>query len=520
MLEFTALSTPRGDGETLVEPDAERLVALVEANVRHLAGVRVEIHGRDFHELRAATRSTLADQRGDAPVIVTGHQPEFYHAGVWAKNFLASRLAGALGGRALNLVVDNDAPKKTTLTVPHRQDDLLVAREVPFAQYKVGWAFEQFPALSEQAGRRFLAEIREVLGDEAYEGSSMPLIASALTDRSHARDLVDQVTAARKTVEARFGLDLIERRVSQVWTGPMLLDMVLKADRYAECYNAALADYRAEQGIGGTQRPVPDLVWRADRVELPVWVYRYAEARRRLFVERQADTIAFYANETDIGSLGVADLKRDDALDHLSAVIGWWFRPRALTLTTWARLLLADLFIHGIGGAKYDRITDRLIKRYFGIDPPAMACASATVRMPTKRFPVRRDDLLAARRRCRDVHYNPQRYLSAITAGLSELLQRRIDAIAESDRLRREDRHHRHARREVFQTIRRLNADLLSADESLPDRLTTNARLLERQLAHNAVADSREYFFGLLPISKLEQLASSLPSVESFRAGS
>ena len=32
--------------------------------------------------------------------------------------------------------------------------------------------------------------------------------------------------------------------------------------------------------------------------------------------------------------------------------------------------VLSDLFIHGIGGAKYDELTDEIIRRFFGIEPP------------------------------------------------------------------------------------------------------------------------------------------------------
>ena len=50
----------------------------------------------------------------------------------------------------------------------------------------------------------------------------------------------------------------------------------------------------------------------------------------------------------------------DDLAKSLKNMDGWELRPRALTLTIWARLLIADLFVHGIGGAKYDRISDTM----------------------------------------------------------------------------------------------------------------------------------------------------------------
>ena len=42
-------------------------------------------------------------------------------------------------------------------------------------------------------------------------------------------------------------------------------------------------------------------------------------------------------------------------------------RTRALTTTMFSRFLLGDLFIHGIGGAKYDELGDEIARRFFGI---------------------------------------------------------------------------------------------------------------------------------------------------------
>ncbi len=517
MLRFASLHTPSEDGATLVEPAPETLAEQVARNHRALARVDAPVHGRPVHELRTSLRSALADANGDRPVIVTGHQPELYHAGVWAKNIVAARLAEAVEGKAVNLIVDNDAPKKGTLTVPHCGGAYLSTQEVPFFEYRVGLAFEQYDPLDERAGRRLLEELRRALGDDAYEQSSLPRMARALTDRTRAQDLVDQVTHARKAIEQDYGLHLTERRVSQCWSGPMLLDIVLNAPRFAECYNASLADYREALGLKSAQRPVPDLTEVDGRIELPVWVYRHGQPRRRLFVQREDDHIRFFADDTEMGVVRSRDLEREDAMSRVSAVLGWRFRPRALTLTLWARLLLADVFIHGIGGAKYDRITDRLMERYFGVEPPTMACVSATLLLPLDRFPVDKDSLLEARRKVRDIRFNPQRYVSAVRDGLSDLLQKRTDAIAESNRLAREEPDNHDARRETWLAIRRVNAELLAVDPSLPRRMAEHEERIRRQLAHNQVADSREYFFGLLPRAKLNVLLDALPNASDLR---
>ena len=50
---------------------------------------------------------------------------------------------------------------------------------------------------------------------------------------------------------------------------------------------------------------------------------------------------------------------------------GLRLRTRALTTTLFARLFLADLFVHGIGGAKYDAMTDQICERLFGMKAPS-----------------------------------------------------------------------------------------------------------------------------------------------------
>ena len=50
--------------------------------------------------------------------------------------------------------------------------------------------------------------------------------------------------------------------------------------------------------------------------------------------------------------------------------------------TLFARLFLGDLFMHGIGGAKYDQVTDSLVERFFGVKPPGFMTLTATLRLP------------------------------------------------------------------------------------------------------------------------------------------
>src|SRR5207248_7394239 len=104
----------------------------------------------------------------------------------------------------------------------------------------------------------------------------------------------------------------------------------------------------------------------------------------------------------------------DDSAAFRNALLtsGIKLRPRALITTMYARLVLSDLFIHGIGGAKYDELTDLIIRRFFSIEPPGYITATATFRLPIDRPNVSLDDLRRSVQRLRDLRYRPESFLS------------------------------------------------------------------------------------------------------------
>ena len=87
-------------------------------------------------------------------------------------------------------------------------------------------------------------------------------------------------------------------------------------------------------------------------------------------------------------------------------------RTRALTTTMFCRYLLGDLFIHGIGGAKYDELGDSIARRFFGIEPPEFLTLSLTAWLGLPQRVATASELAAIDRSIRDLVFNPQRHLS------------------------------------------------------------------------------------------------------------
>lgn len=541
MLDFSKLITPAEHGEVLVLPAPSACAAAVEANARALRSAKTPLLDSTLGDWRRRTREAVVGG-DDRPIIVTGHQPAFIHPGVWAKHIVSMRLAKALGGIALNLVVDNDAPQGATLAVPSVEGARVELRGIRYADLRAGLAYEQLARLTPDEIARFERAVREAM-DARYETSQMPMFVQALSTADESGDGTDQSVTARRAVEAAFEVSVEDRRVSRLWWTPLLLDMLGHADRFGRSYNAALAWYRKEFRVRGGQRPIPDLTSRGAEWELPVWAYRSGETRRRLFAGRVGNSVQLLADGEEIG---VFPLNDPAALDRLiSPLCGteWRLRPRALTLTIWARLFLADLFIHGIGGAKYDRISDAIIADYFGLEAPKMACVSATLLLDLPRAngphsgpygcSTTPETIRSLRRSLRDLEWNPQHALPPVSptskgggpsSGLTapprlraRLIERRERAVRRATELREMEPHNRSARRATFLEIRELNRRLGSArSDELVNKQTELRRALD-DLQQNRVALGREYFFGLYGRDALEELLAALPSTSEFR---
>ena len=103
--------------------------------------------------------------RADRPLIVTGHQPELFHPGVWIKNFAAASIAAATGGVGLNLIVDNDIPKSTSIVVPAVGAQGIRLTRVEFDRWGGDAPFEDSPVQEDERFSTFADRVHAVMGD-------------------------------------------------------------------------------------------------------------------------------------------------------------------------------------------------------------------------------------------------------------------------------------------------------------------------------------------------------------------
>ena len=376
---------PAGDGEILIWPEPRALVSSIHDNQKLLSGAAsARIANVPLAELRRDFRRWIGHADDSRPIVVMGHQVELYHPGVWAKNVLIHELATAVGGEAYHVAVDTDAPKHLHVrwpgaSLPVTDDPRLASAD---------WARllrAPTPQHLSRVGSAFNAASRE-WGFETLVESFL----SALRRLSmESTELTASLTNAIHEVEWKIGLRHHALLASPLWGSHAYLAFVhhilANATSFAGAYNAELGEFRRENGIRNTGRPWPDLRVTAEECEVPFWVdslERETRTRGRVVRRGGGFVLAVDGRESfplEPSSDGHAASERlarflTDNRIRLS--------PRALTLTCFLRLFLADQFVHGIGGARYDGVTDRVIEKWIGLHAPAYSVTTATLLFP------------------------------------------------------------------------------------------------------------------------------------------
>ena len=502
------LAAPAASGDVLIWPALDQWPQRLRDNYQLRRSYDFQLCHRPFKDWASL---------GEQPVIASGHQPELFHPGVWIKNALVTMLAEKLAAQAKMLVVDADVPATFSVSYPTENAGKLGIESHRLAGTTAAQPFECLEDIESTAyGAMF-----DALSHASTGGENLIEAFRAAFLRSDYSNYVDKWLKGIAAIDTSFGLATPEcHRISHVFglqsdrfsaAAAFTVEILRNAAAFRAAYNAALARYRDQRGIHGTHHPIPDLIDVDGRIELPFWLLNRCQVRRRLLVGTGAGRLQLFAEDEAVGEIALSELT-ESPRSQLRACLGVWeIRPRAIAQTMYFRLFECDLFVHGIGGAKYDQITDALISKFWQIEPPTYACASATLRLALPVVDGAFDQLRDAIKRRRDLRFNPQRFLTdEQQAELSTQLQRRQAAIDRSRFLAEYDRKNRAERKKTFDEIRHANAELMQHLGSLRDALNNDITEFNEAVRQNNIAGQREWFVGLYSRAALDQLIQPL----------
>ena len=528
-LQHRELRAPRESGTALVDPPFDEVGGVLAANRTLRSDYCYDFHGRCLSRLAVeARKETLAEARAwtasyrdvdaapidpAAPLLMAGHQPQLFHPGVWFKNLALDRLAREHRAVGVNLVVDNDTLKTAWLRVPGGSADRPQLAAMAMDQSGPQVPYEERAILDREMfayfGRRVARQIEPLVGHPMI-GDFWPMVVARMKATGN---LGECLAEARHQWEGRWGASTLEVPLSRLCrTGSFrwfLAHLLVELPRLREVYNRVVGEYRRVHGIRSTAHPMPDLAQQGDWLEAPFWIWTREDPRRRhLFARGDPQGIVLSDRrglEATLPLVPDGDLERAvQRLDELERQ-GIKIRSRALITTLWSRLVVGDLFLHGIGGAKYDQVTDALLAGFFGLEPARFLVLSATLHLPIPHPSTTADDLRLVEHRLRELDWHPELYLEPFVGGQpppEELVAAKrawINTPRTSENVGRR-----------YHEFRRLNEALQPYVESNRRRLLEERERVGQSLRSESILSSREYAFCLFPEDELRNFFSRL----------
>jgi hypothetical protein len=521
-VESLGLTAPESDRSILAQPAWERWPDLARSAWAS-AGVEATVAGESIGNLRRVfRRDVLAQAEGtggvgedDRPLIVSGHQPELFHPGVWIKSFASAIAARSVGGKSLHVRIDNDTLKASAIRVPAGGPELFILGHVPFDRWESEIPYEDRDVVDEAIFADFPERVRTTLSKLPFTPMVDRYWQEVLRAGRETKNVGLRFARGRSAIEREMGFCSGEISLSELCRSRAFACLVAQltgdALAFRDVYNGVLADYRTKHGVRSRNHPASDLEQVGERIETPFWIWHtHLPHRRAMWIERRGDWIDLRAgHDVLVTTLPASPAGIVEGIDSLlrSPPPCWKIRPRALMTTLFLRLFLADLFVHGLGGGKYEEATDGIIRRYLGVQPPTFAVMTATLLLPAGHSTqgMRSADW---RRTARDLYWNPDRHLDDVLREhppIEGWIESKIAWQATSSTNSNE-------RKRRFRELRTLNDRLRAYVEADRESALSRAESAAEAERSQKILASREYAFCLHPWESIESLVAKLDS--------
>lgn len=454
-------------------------------------------------------------------IIATGHQAMWHHCGIWAKNLTTCQFAKDVDGRSLHLVLDHDF-YDTAMVLPIRNTDgswYFKKIEIEPKQESVPLEFRR---VSQDSYIKTF--INAVINAPAGQFCSDIWSKCATVKKnkiSRFNNIADLITYLQCMLNVALGLDMLYLPVSKLSQSSafinFVISIILDAASFATNYNDAITKHIDERKTdpGETVRRLAIDKTR-NFTELPFWLLSANGKRTSLYVTpNKTNRITISDASTELGNLDLSCLNsKTDQLKNLLEQLGYSLRPKAVSLTLFVRLFLADWFVHGVGGVLYEPVTDYLIENYYKIKPLRFGVATCTMTSPlpnTAAFP--EDNIAQLKHKLHNIKHNPDRYINESMLKkepVASLLQTKEERIAQTKDISLPSA----LRKSAWSSLSIINKKLFEYAKDTAEELEKKIVESEKNKISQEVCNCREYFFGLFPVKQLRKVAESLTFTE------
>ena len=455
--------------QIFLSPSGGKISSLLEENKIIFSQYSFKILNQPFKEVRENSRKgvvkealkfskkfnpNIAEKINLAPqyIIQSGHQPVFFHPGIWIKNiFLNKLLKSPLPDKSLglNIILDNDICKDLNLSLPVLSSNgNLKLEKANFLSSVLtpNLPFEEYPSPSLELITKFtrdiICKLKLLESENKNILNNFKIFARCLENSSRffnqnykRGNLGEFLGLARRLYEQEIGPSYLEIPFSQICDSDeflsFFLEIVKNIKSFSEIYNKQLDEYRKLFKVRNRVHPSPNLIIKENLIEVPFWIWKEGDQRKKIFILREKEKNYLYNDS--YGKISLIEKNGLKSLFSLKSILKekkLKIRPKALLLTLYNRLFISDLFIHGLGGAKYDLVTDEIIREFFKVEPPRFLVVSCTLYLDFKSsLESSNAKISTLKKKIRDLEFNPERYVDELSLAKKEEI--RIGELAE-----------------------------------------------------------------------------------------
>jgi hypothetical protein len=454
-------------------------------------------------------------------IIATGHQATWHHCGIWAKNLATCKFTKAVGGNSLHILLDHDI-SDTALLLPKCSPggDWYAERfEIESEQEPVPLEFRQPPP--KNCIKAFVDSVTGARPEQLCNDIWPEYVDHSINKIPYFRSIADLISYFQSILNFELGLNMIYLPVSKLSESDAFIDfaisIMLDAHRFARTYNKAVIKQLCAARING-RNTVPCLILDTikGRIMLPFWLQSPNGKRTSLCVEfREGNRIGIGSATNVFDELDLScRIGKADQLRNMLRRLGYHLRPKAVSLTAFVRLYLADWFVHGIGGSLYEPVTDYVIENYFGIRPLNYGVATCTQTLPPLDSVASfAKNISQLRHKLHNMKHNPERYIDESVhrrEPVVSLLRAKKEKIAQAKNRSVPASMRNAAWKSLLQINHRLSEYTKNAAKTIEEKISE----FEKNKVSHDVCNCRDYFFGLFPENKLRRLAGSITFME------
>ena len=569
---------PEKNGGFLCIPFLNLIPQLIKSNKEKFKAYNFIIGDEGFHEFRKRLREKVIQlsekftanlgiksrlYNNSDTIVQTGHQPLFYHPGITIKNLLLNKIGLMEGINAINLIVDTDNFKEIAVNIPNYKDGIKIEKEILFSnQYPIPYEFSAPP--SQEAFNLFIEGIKYHLSHPQFKNLHDNF--NEYTNKinyagKNFNTLSEFMTAIRRIYENEIESEYLEIPLSSICdTDEFLiffLSVVMESEKFTSIYNCHLERYRKEHKLRYPANPFPNLSIEDEKIELPFWHFyphTYSQrlsmpisggstpagigvgVRGRVFAKNKDDTVIVSFEGGDSIEFDKKELYNGIDLIKKNNIK---IRPKAIILTLFNRLFVSDAFIHGVGGTKYDRITDEIIRDFYKVEPPEFITTSLTLypnveiaspthlcigvgarndrqsgvslrgAITTKQSNLIKenlqDEIKRLEKKLRDMRYNPERYIIPPTPPLvkgglkGDLLKEKenLISILKTDNINK---------KEISMKLKEINERIYQKIEPSVRSVESEMKILKKRQDELEAIQRRDYPYFLFSLEEIMKL--------------